>query len=137
MRYGERDLTGDPWNGRTLEWALPSPAPSYNFATIPLVAHRDEWWEMKQSGKARAFKVKSSAIRPIHMPKRSAMPFFLGVSFFVLGFGMVFSWWIITIIGALGIVASLFISAFDYDDSEELDPEDVRRSEATLGRLEV
>ncbi|PSR25627.1 MAG: cytochrome ubiquinol oxidase subunit I [Sulfobacillus benefaciens] len=137
MRYGERDLTGDPWNGRTLEWSLPSPAPSYNFAVIPAVTHRDEWWEMKQSGKARAYKVKSSAIRPIHMPKRSAMPFFLGVSFFVVGFGMVFSWWVITIIGALGVIASLLFSAFDYNDSEEIDPEDVRRSEASLGRLEI
>ena len=92
---------------------------------------------MKQSGRANAYKVKSSAIRPVHMPKRSAMPLFMGISFFVLGFGMVFSWWIIAIVGALGVIASLFLSAFDYNDTEELDPQDIRRSEAALGRLEV
>ena len=37
IKHGERDLTGDPWDGRTLEWSLPSPAPHYNFATIPTI----------------------------------------------------------------------------------------------------
>ena len=37
IKYGERDTTGDPWNGRTLEWSIPSPAPMYNFAVVPEV----------------------------------------------------------------------------------------------------
>lgn len=137
MRHGERDVTGDPWNGRTLEWSLPSPAPVYNFATIPVVKDRDAWWEMKQSGTAENFRVKASAIRPVHMPRNSAMPFMLGMSFFVLGFGMTFSWWVITILGALGIIGSLLYGAFDYDDFEELDPNFIKRREAELGRLQA
>ena len=37
IRTRERrlDLTGDPWNGRTLEWATSSPPPAYNFAVVP------------------------------------------------------------------------------------------------------
>ncbi len=53
IRHGERDLTGDPWNGRTLEWSLPSPAPEYNFARTPVVHVRDEWWYIKE-GKVQA-----------------------------------------------------------------------------------
>lgn len=136
--HGERDLTGDPWNGRTLEWSLPSPAPAYNFATVPVVTERDAWWEMKQNGTAKDFvRTNAAAIRPVHMPKQSAMPFLMGVSFFVVGFGMTFSWWIIAIIGGLGVGASLVVGAFDYNDAEELDPEVIRRTEAELGRLQA
>ncbi|MCY0865910.1 MAG: cytochrome c oxidase subunit I [Sulfobacillus sp.] len=137
MKHGERDVTGDPWDGRTLEWSLPSPAPEYNFAVIPQVSERDAWWAMKAAGKADAFKAKAAQIQPVHMPKRSAVPFLMAVSFFIGGFGMVFSWWAIVAIGGLGIVASLIYSAFDYDDSEMLDPETIRRTEAKLGRLQA
>lgn len=137
MKHGERDVTGDPWDGRTLEWSLPSPAPEYNFAVIPQVNERDAWWAMKAAGKADAFKAKAAQIQPVHMPKRSAVPFLMAVSFFIGGFGMVFSWWVIVAIGGLGIVASLIYSAFDYDDSEMLDPETIRRTEAKLGRLQA
>lgn len=47
-RYGERDTTGDPWNGRTLEWSIPSPAPHYNFARIPVVKKQDDFWYRKK-----------------------------------------------------------------------------------------
>src|SRR5690606_18900481 len=43
-----RDETGDPWNGRTLEWATSSPPPEYNFAFTPVIHERDAWWHMKQ-----------------------------------------------------------------------------------------
>ena len=45
-----RDLTGDPWDGRTLEWATSSPPPSYNFAFTPVVHDVDAWWDMKTRG---------------------------------------------------------------------------------------
>jgi cytochrome o ubiquinol oxidase subunit I len=51
-RESRRDLTGDPWNGRTLEWATSSPPPAYNFAVLPRVETIDAFWEMKQRGVA-------------------------------------------------------------------------------------
>lgn len=47
-RHLNRDLTGDPWGGRTLEWSISSPAPFYNFAVEPQVKARDEWWDQKE-----------------------------------------------------------------------------------------
>ena len=44
----------DPWDGRTLEWALPSPPPAYNFAALPLVRRRDALWLTKHPGRPRA-----------------------------------------------------------------------------------
>ena len=42
-----RDTTGDPWDGRTLEWSTSSPPPDYNFAFTPLIHDGDAWWDMK------------------------------------------------------------------------------------------
>ncbi|XNM77654.1 hypothetical protein ACLK19_02945 [Escherichia coli] len=51
-RDQNRDLTGDPWGGRTLEWSTSSPPPFYNFAVVPKVHGRDAFWEMKEKGEA-------------------------------------------------------------------------------------
>ena len=45
-RRGERS-GADPWDGRSLEWSIPSPPPDYNFAEIPVVEARDDWWHRK------------------------------------------------------------------------------------------
>ena len=62
-----RDLTGDPWNGRTLEWSTSSPPPQYNFAFTPVIHDLDAWWDMKRRG----HKVPQEGFRPIHMPKNT------------------------------------------------------------------
>jgi cytochrome aa3-600 menaquinol oxidase subunit 1 len=131
--HARRDVTGDPWDGRTLEWSLPSPAPEYNFAAIPQVGDRDAWWEAKQRGTPAA--PERGAIGPIHVPKRTSQPFFLGLSFFVFGFGIVFSWWDIALVGLAGVLAMMLVAMLDYHDYEELGDEEVRRSEASLGRM--
>ena len=43
-RDQRRDTTGDPWNGRTLEWSTPSPPPVWNFAVMPRVTGKDAFW---------------------------------------------------------------------------------------------
>ncbi len=60
-----RDLTGDPWGGRTLEWSTSSPPPDYNFAFTPVVHDSDAWWDMKNRGFARPM----TGYKPIHMPR--------------------------------------------------------------------
>jgi cytochrome o ubiquinol oxidase subunit III len=62
-----RDLTGDPWGGRTLEWSTSSPPPPYNFAFTPVVHDLDAWWDMKKRGSSRPL----TDFRPIHMPKNT------------------------------------------------------------------
>jgi cytochrome o ubiquinol oxidase subunit 1 len=62
-----RDTTGDPWNGRTLEWATSSPPPDYNFAFTPVIHDNDSWWDMKRRGYTRPL----DGFRPIHMPKNT------------------------------------------------------------------
>src|SRR5450756_1295084 len=52
-RESLRDTTGDPWDGRTLEWSTASPPPAYNFAFTPVVHDHDAWWDMKQRGYMR------------------------------------------------------------------------------------
>jgi len=84
LKYGEKDLTGDPWDGRTLEWALPSPVPEYNFARIPVVTARDAWWDMKQKGQTLANSLRPEDMRTIELPKNTPVPFY---------WDWHFSWW--------------------------------------------
>lgn len=61
LLYALRDVTGDPWNGRTLEWSTSSPPPAYNFAFTPVAHDIDAWWDMKQHGYTRP----TSGFQPI------------------------------------------------------------------------
>ncbi len=82
---------GDPWNGRTLEWATSSPPPAYNFAFTPVVHDLDAWYDMKERG----FKRPTGGFRPIHMPRNTGAGVILSALAAVLGFAMVwYIWWL-------------------------------------------
>jgi cytochrome aa3-600 menaquinol oxidase subunit 1 len=134
IRHGERDLTGDPWDGRTLEWSLPSPAPHYNFARIPVVTGRDAWWIMKYHMKPEE-RPDLGPIQPIHMPKNSGRPFIMGVAFFVSGFGFVFNWFVPAIAGLVVVVLCLILRSFEYDAEYYIPVHEIEETEAALGRL--
>ena len=68
-----RDVTGDPWHGRTLEWSTSSPPPAYNFAFTPVIHDLDAWWDMKRRG----HNVPEGGYRPIHMPKNTGTGVYL------------------------------------------------------------
>ncbi|WP_029422908.1 cytochrome aa3 quinol oxidase subunit I [Alicyclobacillus macrosporangiidus] len=135
IKHGERDLTGDPWDGRTLEWSLPSPVPHYNFAVIPTVTDRDMWWVLKEEGRTEELRPKKEDIQPIHMPKNSGRPFLMGVAFFVAGLGFVFNWYVLAVLGLLGVVVTLLRRSFEYDDEYYIQPEEIEHVESALGRL--
>ncbi|MCL6516996.1 cbb3-type cytochrome c oxidase subunit I [Alicyclobacillus sp.] len=135
LLHMEKDLTGDPWGGRTLEWALPSPPPHYNFAVIPHVTARDEWWERKRRGEQDAFLPRPEAIHDIHMPKNSGVPFLMGLCFFIAGFGFTFGWMVVGALGLLGVLACLAHRSLDQHPDHDIPAEEVRRTEAALGRL--
>ena len=143
MQHKVADTTGDPWDGRTLEWSLPSPAPEYNFATTPQVAGLDAWWAAKYGEEAEPAPeparptVRSEDIHALHLPTNTAYPFLLGASFFVMGFGVVFQWWIIAAIGFAGIAANLIYAWFDYDDHASVPADHIRSVETSFGRVSL
>ena len=133
QREQTRDLTGDPWNGRTLEWAIPSPAPAYNFARIPVVRERDAFWDMKQRG----VDLKSSTFVPIHMPRNKAAGFIIAGCAFVVAFAMIWHIWWLAITGLAGVLVSLIRHAFDDDRYYHLGADEVRRIEGLHGRVQA
>lgn len=133
IKYGERDTTGDPWGGRTLEWSIPSPAPHYNFAVEPEVSKRDDFWYKKLEGKVE--KIKKSDLKPIHMPKGSGIPFLLGFSFFLAGFGFVFDWLWLIILGGICVATCLISRSFSFDIDYHVPVKEIEETEAAHGRL--
>jgi len=80
----------DPWgDGRTMEWALPSPPPFYNFKQIPLVRGLDAYWLEKMEGKKEL--TPAEPLGDIHMPNNSIMPFFISLGLFIAAFGAMYN----------------------------------------------
>ena len=98
------DTTGDPWNGRTLEWSTTSPPPFYNFAVTPEVDSRDPFWKMKKEKTS-----KKSQYEDIHMPKNTAMGLYIGGLSFIFGFAAVWQIVWLALATFLGILACLVI----------------------------
>ncbi|WP_050614563.1 cytochrome aa3 quinol oxidase subunit I [Bacillus testis] len=132
IRYEPRDVTGDPWDGRTLEWSTPSPIPAYNFAVTPVlpeeVDHADAYWDHKK-GYVNIF---PNGYQEIHMPNGSFKPFILFIAFFALGFFMVFSMWIPAIISGLAIAALLIARSFQIDPGFHISAKELEETERKL-----
>ena len=101
-----RDVTGDPWNGRTLEWSMSSPPPEYNFAVIPNVESRDAFTHQKEMGAAYQ---RPEKYDDIHMPKNTVAGFAIGALSFFFGFGLIWHIWWLVIASALGMLATVII----------------------------
>ncbi|WWO95718.1 MAG: cytochrome o ubiquinol oxidase subunit I [Candidatus Dasytiphilus stammeri] len=113
-RHKNADLTGDPWDGRTLEWSTSSPPPFYNFAIIPEVKERDPFWEMKLKNEAGK-KQQYLDYKPIHMPKNTSIGLWIAVFSMIFGFAMVWYIWWLSAITLLGIIVSWIAKSFDED----------------------
>ena len=111
-RKKNADLTGDPWDARTLEWETASPVQFYNFATLPKGEELDEFWHRKQRGEAWQKPAKYS---DIHMPKNTGTGVVIGAFSLVLGFAMVWHMWVLAIIGLVGMIATFIYRTFDKD----------------------
>jgi len=95
---------GDPWNGRTLEWSIPSPPPEYNFAIIPTVDQLDSFWASKKKGI-----VPHAKYEDIHMPANTPIALYIGGFSLVFGFAMVWYIWWLAIASFVGMVACLLV----------------------------
>ncbi|GAB3274651.1 cytochrome o ubiquinol oxidase subunit I [Parahaliea aestuarii] len=116
-----RDETGDPWNGRTLEWSTSSPPPQYNFAFTPQVHENDAWWQMKQHG----FKPPQEGFLPIHMPKNTAAGMVLAGLATVFGFAMIWYVWWLAAASFAGLILGAIIHTFNYKRDYYIPVEDV------------
>jgi len=115
QRKKNLDTTGDPWNGRTLEWSTTSPAPVYNYAILPEVSDRDPFWAMKHNKDAAL--TNTPHYQDISVPKNTPMGLFIAGFGFLLCFALVWHIFLLGIVGLLGLIFSViyFLSEDDTD----------------------
>jgi len=104
-----QDKTGDPWNGRTLEWSVSSPAPSYNFAILPVVKERDQFWNEKQNQSHKSH----NKFKDFYMPKNSYLGLVIAFFAFSLGFAAVWHILWLFIFGLVGVIAVIIIRSLN------------------------
>jgi len=145
------DTTGDPWNGRTLEWATPSPVPFYSFAKTPVVDSRDAFWQMKTeaqkeeepSGSFRDL-IRQKALPPfvpfanqpyedIELTKNTGMAIYLSGFVFLLAFGAVWHIGWLGVLGLGGAITCVIIRSFNEDTEYILPAAEVEKMDKLLG----
>lgn len=126
QRKKNMDTTGDPWDGRTLEWATSSPPAVYNFATIPDASQRDAFWEAKHSKDKR----RKHPYTDIHLPKNSPMGLYIAGFAFLFGFGFVWHIWWLVAVALLGAITCLIIRTSNDDSEYTITAAQVRKMEA-------
>jgi cytochrome o ubiquinol oxidase subunit 1 len=111
-RESLRDLTGDPWNGRSLEWSTASPPPAFNFAVLPEVDGLDAYWSLKHQAQARHALADEPQYRAIEAPKNTATGFVCAFFATVLGFALIWHIWWMAILGGVGAFATFVVFAW-------------------------
>ena len=111
-RDARRDTTGDPWNGRTLEWSTPSPPPPFNFAVLPDVAGTEAYWGMKHKSKDQQETSKEPDYEPIDMPRKSPTGVVCAFFAVVCGFALIWHIWWAVALGLLGAFATFVVFAW-------------------------
>lgn len=120
-----RDTTGDPWNGRTLEWSLPSPVPVYNYALIPRISSRDPFWAAKQ----RSVSTLRPHYEPISIPANSPLAVLIGAAALAVGFGIVWHIWWLASIALVGLIGTIIYRTTQDDLEIELSAATIRNIE--------
>ncbi|CAG2128090.1 cytochrome o ubiquinol oxidase subunit I [Cupriavidus plantarum] len=120
------DLTGDPWDGRSLEWATASPAPFYNFAVVPRITSLEQHWDDKEAG--RAYK-QPARYEAIHMPKNTGDGFIVSMFGLLLCFALVWHMWAVAIGGLIGVIGTFIARSYNRDVDYYVPAEEVARIE--------
>jgi cytochrome o ubiquinol oxidase subunit 1 len=112
-----RDFTGDPWDGRSLEWATSSPPPVFNFAIPPEVHGLDAYWQQKSRGKQQDLEKHEPHYQDIEMPRNSPTGFVCAFFATVMGFALIWHIWWMVVAGFVGAVATFVVFAWrDHDE---------------------
>ena len=107
-----RDLTGDPWDGRSLEWATASPPPAYNFAVLPHVEGEEAYWAIKQRAREQQGQPEEPEYKEIEMPRNSPTGFNCAFFSTILGFALIWHIWWMVGLGLLGAFATFVVFAW-------------------------
>jgi cytochrome o ubiquinol oxidase subunit 1 len=124
-RNKNRDITGDPWDGRTLEWSTSSPPPVYNFAHTPEVDRIDWFWYAKQN----KYQSPSGPYIPIELPKNSGIGVYMGGFSFLLGFALIWYIWWLAIVGFVGNLICLIVRGCQEHVEYELSVAEIEKTE--------
>lgn len=122
-----RDLTGDPWDGRSLEWATPSPPPFFNFAVMPNVEGEEAYWGIKLRAIETQQLSPEPKYEPIEMPLNSAVGFYTAFFTSVFGFAMIWHIWWLAIVALLAAYAAFVWFAWRDVHEFEVPAEEVAR----------
>ena len=125
QRRQTRDTTGDPWNGRTLEWSIPSPAPVFNFAHIPQVHSLDAFWTEKEEKHK-----KDKTFEDIAMPKNTYMGISIASLAFVTGFALIWHIFWLALLGILAIILAVIFFASQEDLEYTISAKEVAKAYA-------
>lgn len=125
-REQNRDLTGDPWNGHTLEWSTSSPPPFYNFAELPKANEIDPFYAAKRDGEAYKVPAKYS---DIHMPNNTATGLVMGALLTVFGFAMIWHIFWLAAVSLIGTIVYFVIHAARDDQGFMVPASEVARIE--------
>ena len=112
QRQALRDATGDPWGGRSLEWATSSPPPAFNFAVLPQIEGVDAYWTMKQQVRQQAGSSDEPTYTDIEMPRNSATGFICAFFATFMGFALIWHIWWIVALAAVGAYATFVVFAW-------------------------
>jgi len=126
-----RDVTGDPWDGRTLEWATSSPPPDYNFAFTPVVHDNDTFADMKKNGWKRPL----NDFVAIHMPKNTWAGFVIAALSMVVGFAIIWHMWLLTGLAFFAMMVAIIVHTFNYKRDYYIPAEEVTRTENARTKL--
>jgi cytochrome o ubiquinol oxidase subunit 1 len=131
-RAVNRDLTGDPWSGRTLEWSTPSPPPAWNFTRLPQVDRTDAYWAAKQ-GTGPSLSSPDHPVGPLHVPRNTPIGIFVAFFAVLLGFALIWRIEWLAVVGLSGAIAVALRHAWQKDREVVIPADEV----AAFERLNV
>ncbi|MBZ9943154.1 cytochrome o ubiquinol oxidase subunit I [Mesorhizobium sp. BR1-1-13] len=122
-----RDETGDPWDGRSLEWSTSSPPPVFNYARLPHVENEEPYWTIKQRAMDEQSQETEEDYEAIEMPRNGPTGFVTAFFSTLIGFALIWHIWWLAIVGFIGAYATFVVFAWREHGDYEIPADEVGR----------